>query len=94
MVHASVEDCWGENTSLTYTSVNWKVVRDGAITPYSTFCTRIQAGYQVEELWRYSAEGHSVHRVECLTEVHIGFTQDAEKMKFSAEENDDDHEGC
>ena len=27
-----VEECGGKNTSLTYTSVNWKVVRDGAIT--------------------------------------------------------------
>ena len=32
MVHASVEECWGKDTSLTYTSFNWKVVRDGAIT--------------------------------------------------------------
>ena len=32
MVYASVEECWGENTHLTYTSVNWRVVRDGAIT--------------------------------------------------------------
>ena len=72
MVHASVEERWGKNTPLTYTSVNWKVVRDCATTPYSTFCTRIQAGYQVDELLRYSAEGQdspeyiSFHRVERL----------------------------
>ena len=44
-------------------------------------CTRIQAGYQVDELWVYSAEGQdspkyiSVHRVERLAEIHIGCQQ-------------------
>ena len=94
MVHTSVGSVLGQERIPDASSINCEVVRNRAITHRSTFCTRIQAGYQVEELWRYSAEGHSVHRVECLTEVHIGFTQDAEKMKFSAEENDDDHEGC
>ena len=46
----SVEVCWGKNTSLTYASINWEVVRYGVITAYSTLCTRIQAGYQVDEL--------------------------------------------
>ena len=57
MVHASVEDCSGKNKSLTYISVNLKVVSYGAITSYSTLCAKIQVGYQVDELRRYSAEG-------------------------------------
>ena len=44
-------------------------------------CTKIQAGYQVDELRRYSAEGQdsreyvSVNRVERLAEIHIGGQQ-------------------
>ena len=40
---------------------DWKVVKDGAITPLSVhlsnLCTRIEAGYQVDELGRYSVGG-------------------------------------
>ena len=70
-----------KNSSLTYPSVNWEKVRDGAITLHSTLCTRVQARYQVDELRLYSAEGQdspeyiSVHRVERLAEVHIGCQQ-------------------
>ena len=86
MVHASVEVCLGKIASLTYNSVNWKVVRDVAITPYSTLCTRIQVRYQVDELRRYSAEGQdspeyiSVHRVQRLAEIHIGCPQTNAKV--------------
>ena len=75
MDHANVEECWSKNTTLTYTSINWEVVKDGAITPHSTFCTRIQAGYQVDELRGYFAEGKdspeciSVYRAERLAEI-------------------------
>ena len=81
MVNASVEECWGKNAYLTYPSINCvvrdgaKVVRDGAITPHSTLCTR-QAGYQVDKLWGYSTEGQdspvyiSVHRVERLADPY------------------------
>ena len=61
--------------------INLEVVRDGAITPHSTLYTRIQAGYKVDELWGYSAEGQdsleyiSVHRVERLAVVDIGCQQ-------------------
>ena len=47
----------------------------------TALCTRIQAGYQVDELLRYSAEGQdspeyiSFHRVERLAEVHIRYQQ-------------------
>ena len=78
--------CWGKNVSLTYTSVKWKVVRDGATTPYSTLCTKIQAGYQVDELRRYSAEGQdspeyiSVNQVKRLAEIHIGCQQPSSEI--------------
>ena len=81
MVRASVEECCGKNSSLTYTSDNWKVVREGVITLYSTHCTSIQAGYQIDELRWYPAEGQdfpeyiSFQRAERLTEVHIGCQQ-------------------
>ena len=85
MVYASVEVCWGKNASLTYTSINWEVVRDDATTHYGIFCTKIQAGYQVE-FWRYSAEGQdsseyfSVHRVERLATIHMGCQQPNTKV--------------
>ena len=47
----------------------------------TALCTRIQAGYQVDDLRRYSEEGQdspeyiSVHRVERLAEIHIGCQQ-------------------
>ena len=81
MVHATVEECWVKNTSLTYPSINWEVVRHGAITLHSIFCTRIQAGYHVDEFWGYSAEGQdspeyiSFHRVKHLAEIDIGCQQ-------------------
>ena len=51
MVHAGVEKCWDKNTSMTHPSINCEVVRNGAITPHRTLCTRIQVnGYQVDEL--------------------------------------------
>ena len=78
MIHASVEEFWGDDTFLTHQSFNWEVVRDVAITRHNTLCNRIQAGYQVDELWGYSAKGPNspeyswVHRVDCLVEIHIG----------------------
>ena len=57
MVHASVEVCWGKNTSLTHPSIDRKVVTNGAITHHSTLYTRILAGYKIDELWGYSEEG-------------------------------------
>ena len=80
MVYASVEEYWAKNTFLTYSSIDWEVVRDRATTQ-STFCTRIHARYQVDELWEYPAEGQdslehiSVHRVERLTEIYTGSQQ-------------------
>ena len=80
MVHAGVEE-WVKNTSVTYTSVNWEVVGYGAIRPHRTFSTRMQAEYQVDELWGHFAEGQdspnyiSVHRVERFAEIHIGYQQ-------------------
>ena len=44
-------------------------------------CTRIQAGYQVDELWEYFVEGRdspeyiSVYLVECFAEIHTGCQQ-------------------
>ena len=95
MVNANVAACWGKNTSLIYNSINWEIVRDGAITPYSTLCTRIQAPYKVGELWRYFSEGQdspeyiSVHRVERLAEIHIGCQQsNAEVMQTLREDTE------
>ena len=56
-------------------------MRDGAIARHCTFCTRVQAGYQVDELRRYSAESQDspeyvlVHRAERFAEIHIGCQQ-------------------
>ena len=50
MVHTSDEECQGKNTSLSYQIINCAVVRDGAITHHSTLCSKMQAGYQVDEL--------------------------------------------
>ena len=64
-IHASVGECWGKNTCLTYTGINWDVVGDGANTPYSTLCIRIQPGYQVDESW-------GIPRRARILQVHLG----------------------
>ena len=95
MVRASVEECWGKNASMMYTSVNYKVIRDSAFTSYSTLCTRIQAEYHVDDLWGYSAEGLdsldyiSVHRVEHLAEIHIGCPQPTAEVTRTLSEDTD-----
>ena len=80
MVHASDEVLWQEHIP-DISSIYWEVVRYEAITAHITLCTKVQAGYQVDELWGYSAEGQdspeyiSVQQVELLAEIHIGCQQ-------------------
>ena len=53
----------------------------------------IQAGYQVDELWSYCAEGQdspqyiSIHRVERLAEIHIGCQQPTVKVTQTLSED-------
>ena len=93
VVHASTEEYWGKNTSLTQPNITWKVVGNGAIPPYSNLCTRIQARYQVYELWGYFAgdqnppEYISVHRVERFSEIPIGCQQPTAEVTQSLSED-------
>ena len=57
--------------ALTYTNINLGIVSDGAITPYSTLCTRIQAGYEVDELLVYYTEGGILHSIARFTVEHV-----------------------
>ena len=43
---------WRSNIRTAY----YYIDKDGATKPHSTCCTGVQAGYQVDELWGYSAE--------------------------------------
>ena len=74
----------GERTdprSRTHPGTNREEVRNDAITPKRTPCTKILAGYENVELSGYSVEGKdspeyvSVHRFERLAEIHISFQQ-------------------
>ena len=58
-------------------------------------CTRIQAGYQVDELWGYSTESQdspeyiSLHRVKRIAEIHIGSQQPcAEAIEMLGEDTE------
>ena len=92
MVHATVE-CWGKITSPTHPGINWEVVRNGDVTRHSTLFIRIQAEYQVDELWGYTAEGQnspeyiSIHRVERRPEIHIGCQQPNAEITQTLGEN-------
>ena len=58
-------------------------------TPHSTRCTEIQAGYQIDKLWRYptkcqcSPEYISIHCVERLAEIHIGWQQPSAEITWT-----------
>ena len=38
-------------------NINLEIVWDGGTTTHNTLCTRLQAGYQINELGGYSAKG-------------------------------------